>query len=62
VKQVAKLSEIENIALRKKKMEQIAWRSASLTRLLKSALNGRCKTMMVAAVSPSCTEYPETRT
>ncbi len=60
VKQVAKLSEIEDLALRKKKLEQIAWRSASLTRLLKSALNGRCKTMMIAAVSPSTTEYPET--
>jgi hypothetical protein len=51
---------IEDLKLRKIKMDQIAWRTSSLTRLLRTALNGNCKTIMIAAVSPSLTEYPET--
>eukprot|EP00462_Mataza_sp_D1_P019536 CAMPEP_0175133070 /NCGR_PEP_ID=MMETSP0087-20121206/7435_1 /TAXON_ID=136419 /ORGANISM="Unknown Unknown, Strain D1" /LENGTH=1151 /DNA_ID=CAMNT_0016415513 /DNA_START=140 /DNA_END=3595 /DNA_ORIENTATION=+ len=60
VKQVAKLSEIADLKKRKAKMDQIAWRASALTRLLRTALNGKCKTIMIAAVSPSLTEYPET--
>jgi molybdenum-dependent DNA-binding transcriptional regulator ModE len=60
VKQVAIVSGIEDLKLRKQKMDQIAWRTSSLTRLLRTALNGNCKTIMIAAVSPSLTEYPET--
>lgn len=60
VKQVAKLSAIADLKVRKKKMDQIAWRASALTRLLRTALNGKCKTIMIAAVSPSLTEYPET--
>ena len=63
-------------------MDQIAWRSSALTRLLRcvqcslcraeiwfshiylfysTALNGRCKTIMIAAISPSLSEYPVTQ-
>jgi hypothetical protein len=60
VKQVAIVSGIEDLKLRKTKMDQIACRTSSPTRLLRTALNGNCKTIMIAAVSPSLTEYPET--
>lgn len=60
VKAVAKISGIADAKEREKQMNQISWRSSSLTRLLRTALNGKCKTIMIAAVSPSVTEYPET--
>lgn len=60
VKAVAKISAIEDVKEREKQMNQISWRSSSLTRLLRTALNGKCKTIMIAAVSPSLSEYPET--
>ena len=60
VKQVSVISGIADKKKRKKKMDQIAWRSSQLTRLLRTALNGKCKTIMIAAVSPSLSEYPET--
>jgi hypothetical protein len=57
VKAVAKISAIEDVKKRNTQMNQIAWRSSSLTRLLKTALNGKCKTIMIAAISPSLSEY-----
>lgn len=60
VKEVAKVSQIPDAKLKAKKMAQIAWRASSLTRLLKSALAGTCKTIMIAAISPSLSELPET--
>lgn len=60
VKQVGKISQIPSAKERAQKMTQIAWRASSLTRLLKTALNGKCKTIMIAAISPSVSELPET--
>ncbi len=57
---VAKYSGIEDEKERTAKLNSITWRVTALTRILKSALNGRCKTVMIAAVSPSHSEYPET--
>jgi len=60
VQEVGKYSAIENEAERNAKMNSIAWRTVTLTRLLRSALSGKCKTIMIAAVSPSLTEHKET--
>ena len=60
VEEVAKISTITNKKERNKKMNQISWRSSALTRLLRPALSGECKTVMIAAISPSTTEYDET--
>jgi hypothetical protein len=60
VELVAKFASISDAKKRKKKMGQISWRSSQLTRLLRPALSGQSKTIMIAAVSPSTSEYDET--
>ena len=61
VGEVGKVSGIDDPKLRAKKMKQVSWRSNKLTWLLQSALQGKCKTIMIAAISPSATENPETK-
>ncbi len=60
VGQVGLVAGIQDAKVRATKMGQIAWRANKLTWLLRMALEGKCKTIMIAAISPSCTEHPET--
>jgi hypothetical protein len=60
VTKVGKAAAIQDKAKRKKKMNEISWRSNKLTLLLKEALSGKSKSVMIAAASPSATENPET--
>jgi hypothetical protein len=60
VKKVGELSSIANMSKRKKAIKSLSWRTDKLTQLLQRAVGGDCKTLMIAAISPSCTENPET--
>ena len=39
----------------------VNYRDSKLTRILKEALGGNCKTVMIAHVSPASSSYEETR-
>jgi kinesin family protein 18/19 len=39
----------------------VNYRDSKLTRLLKDALGGNCKTVMIAHISPASTQFEESR-
>ncbi|XP_076328716.1 uncharacterized protein LOC143234904 isoform X2 [Tachypleus tridentatus] len=51
---------INALADRKNKGQHIPYRNSKLTRILKDCLGGNCKTVMIAAVSPSSISYEDT--
>ncbi|KAM6274317.1 kinesin-like protein KIF18A [Porphyrio hochstetteri] len=51
---------INSLADPKSKKQHIPYRNSKLTRLLKDSLGGNCRTIMIAAVSPSSMFYDDT--
>ncbi|XP_040184274.1 kinesin-like protein KIF18A [Rana temporaria] len=51
---------INALADPKTKKQHIPYRNSKLTRLLKDSLGGNCRTIMIAAVSPSSLSYDDT--
>ncbi|KAG8438232.1 hypothetical protein GDO86_008793 [Hymenochirus boettgeri] len=51
---------INALADPKSKNQHIPYRNSKLTRLLKDSLGGNCRTIMIAAVSPSSISYDDT--
>ncbi|XP_009935440.2 kinesin-like protein KIF18A [Opisthocomus hoazin] len=51
---------INALADPKRKKQHIPYRNSKLTRLLKDSLGGNCRTIMIAAVSPSSMFYDDT--
>ncbi|XP_032222614.2 kinesin-like protein KIF18A isoform X2 [Nematostella vectensis] len=51
---------INALADKENKSGHIPYRNSKLTRLLKDSLGGNCKTVMIAAVSPSMLSYEDT--
>ncbi|XP_038621099.1 kinesin-like protein KIF18A [Tachyglossus aculeatus] len=51
---------INALADAKRKKQHIPYRNSKLTRLLKDSLGGNCRTIMIAAVSPSSMFYDDT--
>ncbi|XP_018112945.1 kinesin-like protein KIF18A isoform X2 [Xenopus laevis] len=51
---------INALADPKSKKQHIPYRNSKLTRLLKDSLGGNCRTIMIAAVSPSSLSYDDT--
>ncbi|XP_068003938.1 kinesin-like protein KIF18A isoform X2 [Melanerpes formicivorus] len=51
---------INALANPKSKQQHIPYRNSKLTRLLKDSLGGNCRTIMIAAVSPSSMFYDDT--
>ncbi|KAM9373126.1 kinesin-like protein KIF18A [Phaethornis superciliosus] len=51
---------INALADPKRKKQHIPYRNSKLTRLLKDSLGGNCRTIMIAAVSPSSMFYEDT--
>ncbi|XP_053576369.1 kinesin-like protein KIF18A [Bombina bombina] len=51
---------INALADPKSKTQHIPYRNSKLTRLLKDSLGGNCRTIMIAAVSPSSLSYDDT--
>ncbi|XP_053305046.1 kinesin-like protein KIF18A [Spea bombifrons] len=51
---------INALADPKAKKQHIPYRNSKLTRLLKDSLGGNCRTIMIAAVSPSSASYDDT--
>lgn len=51
---------INALADPKNKKQHIPYRNSKLTRLLKDSLGGNCRTIMIAAVSPSSLSYEDT--
>ncbi|XP_075402072.1 kinesin-like protein KIF18A [Tenrec ecaudatus] len=51
---------INALADAKRKNQHIPYRNSKLTRLLKDSLGGNCRTIMIAAVSPSSVFYDDT--
>ncbi|KAM4723153.1 kinesin-like protein KIF18A [Rhinophrynus dorsalis] len=51
---------INALADPKSKKQHIPYRNSKLTRLLKDSLGGNCRTIMIAAVSPSSSSYDDT--
>ncbi|KAM8940277.1 kinesin-like protein KIF18A isoform 2-T2 [Pelodytes ibericus] len=51
---------INALADPKTKKQHIPYRNSKLTRLLKDSLGGNCRTIMIAAVSPSSSSYDDT--
>ncbi|MEE6499070.1 hypothetical protein FKM82_003302 [Ascaphus truei] len=51
---------INALADPKSKKQHIPYRNSKLTRLLKDSLGGNCRTIMIAAVSPSSFSYDDT--
>ncbi|XP_069479620.1 kinesin-like protein KIF18A isoform X2 [Ambystoma mexicanum] len=51
---------INALADPKSKKQHIPYRNSKLTRLLKDSLGGNCRTIMIAAVSPSAFSYEDT--
>ncbi|XP_068117523.1 kinesin-like protein KIF18A [Hyperolius riggenbachi] len=51
---------INALADPKTKKQHIPYRNSKLTRLLKDSLGGNCRTIMIAAVSPSSVSYDDT--
>uniref|UniRef100_H3B8Z8 Kinesin-like protein n=1 Tax=Latimeria chalumnae TaxID=7897 RepID=H3B8Z8_LATCH len=57
---LALINVINALADRKTKKPHIPYRDSKLTRLLKDSIGGNCRTIMIAAVSPSAMSYEDT--
>ncbi|XP_042643301.1 kinesin-like protein KIF18B [Tyto alba] len=57
---LALINVINALADAKSKKTHIPYRDSKLTRLLKDAIGGNCRTVMIAAVSPSVLAYEDT--
>ncbi|XP_066464005.1 kinesin-like protein KIF18B [Eleutherodactylus coqui] len=57
---LALINVINALADAKNKKTHIPYRDSKLTRLLKDSIGGNCRTVMIAAVSPSCLTYDDT--
>lgn len=60
IKKIAKASSLKDAKDRSAAMAAIPWRNTKLTHLLRHSLSGNCKTVMIAAISPSASEFAET--
>merc|ERR1711879_215387 len=49
-----------NALCQDKKQKHVPYRDSKLTRLLKDSLGGKCKTVMIANISPSSLSYDDT--
>ncbi|KAM4016765.1 kinesin-like protein KIF18B [Anomaloglossus baeobatrachus] len=57
---LALINVINALADAKNKKAHIPYRDSKLTRLLKDSIGGNCRTVMIAAISPSCLSYDDT--
>ncbi|XP_073512527.1 kinesin-like protein KIF18B [Phyllobates terribilis] len=57
---LALINVINALADAKNKKTHIPYRDSKLTRLLKDSIGGNCRTVMIAAISPSCLSYDDT--
>ncbi|XP_040289495.1 kinesin-like protein KIF18B [Bufo bufo] len=57
---LALINVINALADAKSKKAHIPYRDSKLTRLLKDSIGGNCRTVMIAAISPSCLSYDDT--
>ncbi|XP_053217579.1 kinesin-like protein KIF18B [Podarcis raffonei] len=57
---LALINVINSLADAKGKKPHIPYRDSKLTRLLKDSIGGNCRTIMIAAVSPSALSYEDT--
>nr|XP_020653714.1 kinesin-like protein KIF18B [Pogona vitticeps]XP_020653715.1 kinesin-like protein KIF18B [Pogona vitticeps]XP_020653716.1 kinesin-like protein KIF18B [Pogona vitticeps] len=57
---LALINVINSLADAKSKKPHIPYRDSKLTRLLKDSIGGNCRTIMIAAVSPSALSYEDT--
>ncbi|NWI70228.1 KI18B protein, partial [Todus mexicanus] len=57
---LALINVINTLADAKSKKSHIPYRDSKLTRLLKDSIGGNCRTIMIAAVSPSVLDYEDT--
>ncbi|XP_032621163.1 kinesin-like protein KIF18B, partial [Chelonoidis abingdonii] len=57
---LALINVINALADAKSRKSHIPYRDSKLTRLLKDSLGGNCRTIMIAAISPSALAYEDT--
>ncbi|XP_060637179.2 kinesin-like protein KIF18B [Anolis sagrei] len=57
---LALINVINSLADAKSKKNHIPYRDSKLTRLLKDSIGGNCRTIMIAAISPSALSYEDT--
>ncbi|XP_073427062.1 kinesin-like protein KIF18B isoform X2 [Dendrobates tinctorius] len=57
---LALINVINALADAKNKKAHVPYRDSKLTRLLKDSIGGNCRTVMIAAISPSCLSYDDT--
>ncbi|XP_042327156.1 kinesin-like protein KIF18B [Sceloporus undulatus] len=57
---LALINVINGLADAKSKKTHIPYRNSKLTRLLKDSIGGNCRTIMIAAISPSALSYEDT--
>ncbi|KAH0626949.1 hypothetical protein JD844_002267 [Phrynosoma platyrhinos] len=57
---LALINVINSLADAKSKKNHIPYRNSKLTRLLKDSIGGNCRTIMIAAISPSALSYEDT--
>jgi hypothetical protein len=61
ISKVAKACAKEDLREREAEIKKIVWRGSKLTHLLRESISGNSRTVMVAAVSPSSSEFAETK-